>query len=401
MVAVGAARTPVGARNGGLAGWHAADLLAEVLDALVRRPGLDPATVDEVLVGCASPVGDQGANVARNAVLAAGWPESVPATTLDAQGASSLRALALAAGAIGSGAAEVVVAAGVEVSSTTPAGAWVPSARQPFGPRMVSRYAGVGGLVPPGVAAEALAERRGLDRDNLDAWVAESRRRARSAARVGPDPQMVAVRAKGWDRERRQVVVDDGCVQADELVGASRDGGSPPGADAVESRPMFVPGGRLTAAHCAPAADAAAAVVLMGEERAQGLGLDPLARVVATAAAAVDPVRMLGAVVPATTTALSRAGLAATGVDRFEVDECFAPVTLDWMAELGLGPQRVNVDGGALARGLAPGAEGVAMVARLVHRLAEGRGRYGVAALGGLGGTGAAVVVEGMGDGRA
>jgi acetyl-CoA acetyltransferase len=418
VVVVGASRTPFGARNGVLAGWHAADLVAEVLAALARRIGLDPTTVDEVLVGCASPVGDQGANVGRNAVLAAGWPESVPATTLDAQGVSSLRAIALAADSIGSGSAEVVVAAGVEVSSTTPAGAWVSAARQPFGPGVVGRYAGAGGLVPPGVAAEALAERRGLSRVELDAWATESRRRARATAaqvaragagRAGAGSarattEIAAVAARGWDRERRQARTGDHevvvMVEDDELVaggptGAQQAATEPAGEDPATRRPMFVPGGRITAYNSAPPADAAAAVVLMGEERSRRLGLHPLARIVATATGGVDPVTMLTGAVPASLTALHRAGLEVADVDRFEVDECFAAVTLDWMAEVGVGPERVNVDGGAIARGLAPGAAGAAVVTTLVHALSSRRGRYGLATLGGVGGIGAAVVVQG------
>lgn len=387
---VDAVRTPVGARNGQLAGWHAADLAAEVLDALVRRTGVAPAVIDEVVVGCASPVGDQGCNVARNAVLAAGWPESVPATTVDAQGASSLRAVAVAADAIRAGSAEVVVAAGVEVSSTTPAGAWVTPTCRPFGPAVTARYAGAGGLVPPGVAAETLVERRGLHRHELDAWTDESRCRARLAAgraHAGSDG-VVTIEGRAWDRERRQVLPGERAMSADELVVAADPG------DPSACRPMFVPGGRITAANSAAAADGAAAVLLVAEGRASSMGLDTLARVVASASGAVDPLTMLTGAVPASERALARAGLGVADVDRFEVDESFAAVTLDWMASLGVGAERVNVDGGALARGLAGGAAGAAMVVALVHGLAGTARRWGLAALGGVGGTGSAVVVE-------
>ncbi len=391
VVVVDAVRTPVGARNGRLAGWHAADLAAEVLDALVRRSGLDPVTVDDVVLGCASPVGDQGCNVARNAVLAAGWPESVPAVTVDAQGASSLRAVGLGAGAIGAGSAEVVVAGGVEVSSTTPAGAWVTPTCRPFGPRVVARYAELGGLVPPGVAAEALAGRRGLGREELDAWAGESRHRAAVAAGRSPATSgIVAVEARGWDRERRQVVPGEGVL----VSGEAPEEGPSERTGASVRKPLYVPGGRITAANSAAAADGAAGLLLMTPARASASGLDPLARFVAGASAAVDPLTMLTGAVPATVAALGRAGLALADIDRFEVDESFAAVTLDWMAALEVGPERVNVDGGALARGLAGGAAGAAMVVALVHGLGGRGGGLGLATLGGVGGTGTAVIVE-------
>lgn len=390
VVVVDAVRTPVGARNGLLAGWHAADLAAEVLHALVRRTGLDPATVDDVVFGCASPVGDQGCNVARNAVLAAGWPESVPATTMDAQGAGSLRALAAATDAIRAGSAEVVVAGGVEVSSTTPPGAWVSPATRPFGPGVVARYADLGGLIPPGMAAEALAERRGLEREALDAWARQSRRRARAAtARTDLDRGLLAVAGRGWDRERRQVLPGGGAVAHDELVTAVVAEDDPSG-----HKSMFVPGGRITAANSASVGDGAAALLVMALERASVLGLDSLVQVVASAPGGVDPLTMLTGAVPATERALARAGLGVADIDRFEVDESFAAVTLDWMASLGVDPVRVNVEGGALARGLVPGAAGVAMVSALVHGLAAAGRRYGLAALGGVGGSGAAVIIE-------
>ncbi len=396
VVVVDAVRTPVGVRNGGLAGWHAADLVAELLQALVRRHSFDPAVVDEVILGCASPVGDQGCNVARNAVLAAGWPESVPATTVDVQGASSLRALSLAADSIQAGSTQVMVAGGVEVSTTTPAGSWVTPVTRPFGPEVVARYAALGGLVPPGVAAEALAERRGLSRKELDAWAGESRRRAgERLSELGRDSSIVAVEARGWDRERRQVVAGGGAVVSDdELVTTG-----PGRAASPAGRPLFVPGGRITAANSAGAGDGAAAVLLMAAGRATELALDPVARVVAGAVAGVDPITMLTGAVPATVTVLARAGLGVVDVDRFEVDETFAAVTLDWMAALDADPARVNVDGGALARGQAGGAAGAAMFVALVDGLRRSGGGLGLAALGGVGGTGAAVLIEVVGDG--
>lgn len=389
-VIVDAVRTPLGARNGGLSGWHPADLAAEVLAALARRNDLDPGMVDDVILGCATPVGEQGANLGRNAVLAAGWPEAVPGTTVDRQGASSLQAVLFAASGVVAGALDVVVAAGVEVSTTTPAGAWLTPTSRPFGPRVVERYAAAGGLVPPGLAAERVAERYGFDRHHLDGYSAESQRRAGEAIDGGRfDAETIPVAARCWDRERRQVLEGGTTVDVDEAVRRGLDM-----AELARSKPMFEPGGRVTAGNSAPVADGAAALLVMSEERAAGLHLDPLARFVGGASAAVDPLTMLTGVVPATTAALARAGLAVEEVGRFEVDECFAPVALAWMAEHRVDPARVNVSGGAIALGQAPGCAGARMLATLVHELDRSGARYGLATLGGVGGVATAVVTE-------
>jgi acetyl-CoA acetyltransferase family protein len=346
-----------------------------VLVALARRHDLDPGIVDDVVLGCATPVGEQGANLGRNAVLAAGWPEAVPGTTVDRQGASSLQAALFAAQGVVAGALDVVVAAGVEVSTTTPAGSWVTPASRPFGPRIVERYVAAGGLVPPGVAAERVAERYRLDRHDLDGWAAESQRRAGEAVERGRfDAEIVPVAARCWDRERRQVLEPRATVRLDEVVraGATVE-------DLARSKPMFEPGGRVTAGNSAPVADGAAALLVMSEERAAALG---------------DPLTMLTGVIPATTAALARAGLAAEEVGRFEVDECFAPVTLAWMAEHHADPTRVNVSGGAIALGQAPGCAGARMLATLVHELDRSGDRYGLATLAGVGGVATAVVIE-------
>lgn len=390
-VIVDAVRTPLGARHGGLSGWHPADLAAEVLTALARRSDFDPGAVDDVVLGCATPVGEQGGNLGRNAVLAAGWPEAVPGTTVDRQGASSLQAAVFAASGVVAGFHDVVVAAGVEVSTTTPAGAWLTPASRPFGPLMVERYATAGGLVPPGVAAERVAEHYGFDRHHLDAHAVESQRRAGEAVERGRfDAETVPVAARCWDRQRRQVLEPAATVRLDEVVR--------PGVaieDLARSKPMFEPDGRVTAGNSAPVADGAAALLIMSEERAAGLGLAPLARFVAGASAGVDPVTMLTGIIPATTAALAQAGLVAEEIDRFEIDESFAPVTLAWMAEHLADPTRVNVSGGAIALGQAPGCAGARMLATLVHELHRCGARYGLATLGGVGGVATAVVIEG------
>lgn len=389
-VVVDAVRTPLGARNGGLAGWHASDLAAEVLVALARRSHLDPAEVDEVIVGCSAPVGDQGLNLARHAVLGAGWPDSVPATTLDRQGASSLQAVAYATQGVAAGAYQVVVAAGVDVPSTTPAGAWFTPGSRPFGPRVIERYAGAGGMVPPGMAAERIAERWSLSRHDLDRYAVESQERAWRASERGCFiDEMVPVAAKGWDRERRQVVDLGTTVALDEAMrgGVSID-------DLARSKPTFLAGGRVTAGNSAPMADGAAGLLVMSEIRAAHLGLEPRARALGSAGAGVDPRAMLTGVIPVTTIALARTGLALDEIGRFEVDEAFASIPLAWLAELGVDYSRVNVNGGSIALGHPPGCSGARMLVTLVHELARSESRYGIAIAAGVGGVATAVAVE-------
>lgn len=387
VVIVDACRTAIGLRHGGLSGWHPVDLAGTVLAALAGRSGLDPGTVDDVVIGCATPVGDQGCNVARSAVLAAGWPSAVPASTIDSQGASSLGAVAVAGAAIAAGSCEVVVAGGIELSSTTPAGAWAEPGSRPFGPAVVARYAGEGGLVPPGVAAEAMATRYSLGREDLDRWANRSRSRAVRAALDGfSGAEIVAVPARRWDRERRLVVDLDVDVVADEGVEEAV-------GDASSWPAMFVPGGVVTAFNSSPVGDGAAALLLMSEERAATLGLRTLARFVGAGAAGVDPRDMLGAVVPATSALLRRSGLRVADVTRFEVDETYATVPLAWLAELGVEPERVNPEGGSIALGHPPGAGGARMVTSLVHGLVRAGGGLGLATLGGVGGVAAAVLV--------
>lgn len=389
-VIVDAVRSPLGARNGSLSGWHPGDLGAAVLAALLRRCDLDPNVVEEVLVGCATPMGDQGLNLARHAVLAAGWPESVPATTIDRQAAGSLQAVALAAALVMAGSAEVVVAAGVEVPTTTSPGAWVTPGSRPFGPGLVRRYADDGGLVPPGVAAERVAERCRLGRDDLDRYAAESHRRAASARAGGHfAAEIVVLAARSWDRERRVVVELGTASSVDECIDGNLSVSS-----LARCKPSFEAGGRVTAGNSAPLADGAAAVLVMSERRAGALGLAPLARVVATAGAAVDPRTMLTGAIPATGAVLARAGLALGDVARCEVDESFAVVPLAWRGEHDADPAVINPDGGAIALGQPAGAAGARALTSLVHGLHRDGGGYGLAALGGIGGVATAVVIE-------
>ncbi len=389
-VIVDAVRTAIGARNGRLAGWHPTDLAAEVLAALALRNDLDPAVVDDVVLGCVTQYGEQAMNLARNAVLAAGWPDSVPGVTVDRQCASSEQAVHFAAQAVIAGASEVVVAGGVESTSATPLGTSVTLGTRPFGPRIIERYADRGGLVPQGVAAERVAERWSLSRDDLDAYAATSIERAGRAAREGRfRPEIVPVQVRTRDRETGQLaVLENHLLVADE-------GGPVASPDELaELRPAFVPDGRVTAGNSAPVGDGAAAVLIMSEERAARLGLRPLARFHAFATAATDPVAMFTGAISATAKVLERAKLGLRDFDVVEVNEAFASVVLAWAADLDADLARVNPNGGAIALGHPLGAAGARLLTTLVHELDRAGGRYALQAMSAAGGVATALVIE-------
>ena len=386
-VIVDAVRTPIGKHDGRLRHWHPVDLVSELLVALADRNDLDPAVVDDVVLGCVMQVGEQAVNVARNAVLAAGWPEHVPGATIDRQCGSAQQAVHFAAQGIAAGAYDVVVAGGVEVMTRVPMGASMIDGRYgyPFGPRVGARYSDLGGLVPQGVAAELIADRWDLTRDELDEYAAMSQARAQRAVLEGRfDRELVPV--SGVDGT--PVIRDEG-IRPTTLEGLAR------------LEPVFRPaadGGRVTAGNACQISDGAAAVLLMSAARAAQLGLRPLARCVAFAVAGSDPRLMLTGCAPATSKALARAGVALADVDLFEVNEAFAPVVLAWERELGpdadLG--RVNVNGGAIALGHPLGASGARIVATLVHELDRRGARYGLATIGEGGGMANAMLVEGL-----
>ena len=385
-VVLEAVRTPIGARGGRLSGWHPVDLAAEVLRAVVERAGVDPADVDDVLLGCAMPVGNQGFNLARSAVLSAGWPVSVPAGTIDRQGASGLAAVIAAVHAVASGASELVVAGGVEVMSTTPQGATLVPGSVPFGPGMAERYRDEGGLVPAATAAERLAEALGADRAALDAVALRSHAAALAA---GTPPELVAVSSRVLDRDKGEVVRPGTTVSVDELPAVSLDT-----AALAAFQPAFSPGGSVTAANSAGIGDGAAVVLVASEAAAARLGRVPLAVVRSSTVTGVDPLAMLGGAIAATERVLRAVGLGVADVDRFEVGEAFAAVRLAWERALAADPARVNVGGGGIALGEPTGALGARLVVTLVHELARAGGRVGIAATGATGGLGAAVLLE-------
>ncbi|MHB1969819.1 MAG: thiolase family protein [Acidimicrobiales bacterium] len=385
-VIVDAVRTPGGKRHGSLRGWHAADLASEALRALVARNDLDPALVEDVIMGCVSQVGEQAFNVGRNAVLAAGWPESVPATTVDRQCGSSQQALHFAAQGVIAGAYDVVVAAGVEVMSRVAMGASVgQGAGVPFGPRVQARYEPVGGLRNQGLGAEMIAERWGLTREDLDAFSLESHRRAAVATTEGRfEREIVPIVVRddeGHDTET--TLTRDESVRADTSLAAL-----------AALKPAFSEGGVITAGNSSQITDGAAAVLVMSEERCEQLGLIARARFHAFALAGVDPVTMLTGPIPATATVLERAKLTLDEVDLVEINEAFAPVVLAWQREHHADLERVNVNGGAIALGHPLGASGAKLTATLLNELERTQGRWGLLTMCEGGGLANATVIE-------
>ena len=383
---VDALRTPYGRRGGALSGWHPVDLAAELLSQLVGRNGLDGALVDDVVLGCTSQVGAQACNLARRAVLAAGWPESVPGATVDRQAASSAQAVHWAAQAIMSGAQDLVVAGGVEVMTAVPLGASlaVPAVGKPYGRRLQERYQTGRGLLPPGLAAEEVVRRWSLRRDELDAWALASQDRARRAQLHQPG-HLIGV-APG--------PVPPGPAAANLLV---RDEAlSPPSslAGLAALAPMYVDSGAITAANMAAEGDGAAALLIASPQRARDLGLVAKARVVSLAVTGGAPDLWPAATIAATAEALRRAGLAPAEVDRFEVHESSAAAVLAWLAETGVRPERVNPEGGALATTAPLGAVGAGLFVAAVAGLASGGARYAIVCTAGEGGVATACVLE-------
>lgn len=386
-VIVDAVRTPFGRRDGSLSHWHPVDLAAETLTALVDRTGVDPGVVDDVIMGCVMQVGEQGTNIARNAVLAAEWPEHIPGTTVDRQCGSSQQAVHFAAQGVMAGAYDVVVASGVEVMTRIPMGASTADGRYgfPFGPSVSARYADRGGLVQQGESAEMIADRWGITREEMDVYGLRSQERAALATAEGR-----------FEREIIAVSGDDG----DAVV---RDGGLRETSAGELSRlaPSFrseAQGGRVTAGNASQITDGAASVLIMSAQRAAELDVAPRARFVDFAVVGDDPQLMLTANIPATRRVLERAGLTLDDIDRFEVNEAFASTVIAWLREVGSADpdliDRVNVNGGAIALGHPLGASGTRLVATLVNELERIDGRYGLQVMCEGGGMANAMILE-------
>ncbi len=383
-VIIDAVRTPGGKRNGKLSSWHPASLAAHVLKAIAERNRLDPALVDDVVMGCVMQVGPQALNVGRNAVLAADWPESVPATTVDRQCGSSQQAMHFAAQGVISGAYDVAVAAGVEVMSKVPMGASIVKGMDfPFPKEVLEERYKETGLPPQGIGAEMIADRWGFSREDLDAFGARS--------------QQLAEKANADGRFKNEIVPtpyvdDEGNAQVMAVDEGIRPGTTPEKLAGL--RPAFKEDGKITAGNSSQITDGASALLTMSAEEARELGLRPRARFHSFAVAGTDPVTMLTGPIPATEKILARSGLSIDDIDLFEVNEAFASVVLAWQKETGADMERVNVNGGAIALGHPLGCSGTKLMATLLNELERREGRYGLQVMCEGGGLANATLIE-------
>lgn len=379
-VIVDAVRTPAGRRKGALRDWHAVDLAAYVLEALVERTGVDSATVDDVIMGCVTQTGEQGFNVARNAVLAAGFPETVPGTSIDRQCGSSQQAAHFAAQGVMAGAYDIVIAAGVESMTRVPMG--VTASQGPgmvFGEKLLERYP----LVPQGLSAEMIAEEWDVSRERLDAISLESHRRAAQATDEGRFKAEI-VPIKGADGV--DLIADEGIRRDTSME------------KLASLKPAFKEDGKITAGNSSQISDGAAALLIMGEDTAEELGFQPLARFVAFDVIGVDPVTMLKGPMVATRRILERTGLSLGDIERFEINEAFSSVLAAWLIEMDEDPDtlwaRTNVNGGAIALGHPLGCSGAKLMTTLVHEMQRSGARYGLQSMCEGGGMANATILE-------
>ena len=381
-VIVEAVRTAVGRRNGRLKDWHPVDLMAQVLSALVQRTGVDTNLVEDVIIGCVSQVGEQSLNVGRNAALAAGFPETVPGTTVDRQCGSSQQAIHFAAQGVISGAYDVAIAGGVESMTRVPMGSsYAQGPGAPFGSQMLRRYDN--GLVHQGISADLVARKWELSREELDAFSLESHRRAARATAEGRfKSQIVPIEVKNEDGATSVFEQDEG-IRTDTSL-----------EKLASLKPAFKPDGLITAGNSSQISDGAAAVLIMERAVAERLGLKPRARFITFSLAGDNPIMMLTAPIPATFKVLERAGLALDQIDLVEINEAFASVVLAWQRSTGADMSRVNVNGGAAAIGHPLGASGARLTTVLLHELERTGGRYGLQTICEGGGMANAMIIE-------
>ena len=388
VVIVEAARTPVGRFRGALKQVRADHLGAAVLGELVARAGIPPTEVDDVVFGCVSQVGEQCGNIARTALLSAGWPESIPGMTVDRKCGSAEAAVHVAYAQIASGLSDCIVAGGAESMTRVPMGGNRDVHGVPFGWRLNERFA----LTSQGEAAERLCDLWNLTREQLDDFALTSQARAARAADAGYfDREIVPVDIGQWCERGDPPVAE--ALRADETIrrDTSRE-------RLASLKASFRPeGGRVTAGNASQISDGAAAVLLMAAERAQASGLHPRARIRAVATVGSDPVLMLTGPIAATRKVLARAGLTMNDIDLFEVNEAFAPVPLIWMQEFGIGHDRVNVNGGAIALGHPLGASGARIMTSMLHELERRKGRFALQTICCAGGLGTATIIERLG----
>jgi acetyl-CoA acyltransferase len=375
-VIVGAVRTPVGKRNGGLSEQHAADLSALVLNELVERTGVEPDIIDDVVWGCVSQVGDQSSNIGRYSVLAAGWPEHIPGTTVNRACGSSQQALDFAVQAVMSGQQDMVVAGGVEVMSRVPLGS-ARSTGQPYGPKALARYDGF--AFNQGISAELISQKWGLSRTRLDEYSAQSHERAAAAQDAGAFVDQIMPVFTG----DAGVVTDDEGIRrgttVEKLAGL---------------KPAFQDDGVIHAGNSSQISDGAAALLVTTAENAVNLGLTPLVRYRAGAVTGADPILMLTGPIPATEKVLHKAGIGIDEVGVFEVNEAFAPVPLAWLADTGADEAKLNPLGGAISLGHPLGASGAVLMTRMIHHMRDNGIRYGLQTMCEGGGTANATIVE-------
>ncbi|MGE2737144.1 thiolase family protein [Mycolicibacterium vaccae] len=379
-VIVEAVRSPVGKRNGALSGVHPAELSAQVLNGLVERAGVDPALVDDVIWGCVMQAGEQALDIARTAVLSAGWPETVPGVTVDRQCGSSQQSLHFAVAGVVAGHYDVVVAGGVESMSRTPMGSSLANGGNPYGESFKARY----DKTPnQGVGAEMIAEQWGFSRTELDEFSLRSHEKAAAAQDSGAfTDQIVGIKTKDADGNDT-VVLEDGGI---------RRGGS------VESmakiKPAFREDGVIHAGNSSQISDGSAALLIMSAEKAKALGLKPLAKVHTAVLAGADPVIMLTAPIPATQKALKKSGLSLDQIGAFEVNEAFAPVPMAWLKDIGADEKKLNPNGGAIALGHPLGGSGARILTTLLYHMRDNNIQYGLQTMCEGGGQANATILE-------
>ena len=379
-VIVEAVRSAVGKRNGGLSGTHPGELSAQVLNALVERAGVDPAIVDDVIWGCVMQAGEQALDIARTAVLAAGWPESVPGVTIDRQCGSSQQSIHFAAAGVAAGHYDVVVAGGVESMSRTPMGASLVNGGNPYPEAFHARYQQTPNQ---GTGAEMIAERWGLDRTTLDRFSLDSHEKAAAAQDSGAfDDQIVAIRTEDADGNDAVILKDEGIRRGTPME------------KMAQLKPAFKEDGVIHAGNSSQISDGSAALLFMSAEKASSLGLKPMARVHTAVLAGADPVIMLTAPIPATRKALQRSGLKTEDIGAFEVNEAFAPVPLAWLNDIGADEKRLNPNGGAIALGHPLGGSGARIATTLLYHMRDNGIRYGLQTMCEGGGQANATIFE-------
>ncbi|MBL4894168.1 MAG: acetyl-CoA C-acetyltransferase [Emcibacter sp.] len=381
---VAANRTAGGRRKGRLAGWHPNDLAGAVLKDLVKRTDIDPALIEDVIMGCACPGGEQGANIGRLSVLSAGLPESIPGTTVDRQCGSSQQALHFAAATVMSGTMDIVIAAGVESMTRVPMGLpWTLAQKHGFGtyrsPALETRYpepfSQFGG-------AEKLADMFGLDREALDRFAVESHRKAVAATEAGKfKNEIVPLEITLEDGTTEMHIADEGIRYNASL-------------ESIGKVKLLQEGGRTTAANASQICDGAAALMIVNEAGLKTLNVAPLARIHQMTVLGHDPVVMLNAPIPATVKALKKAGMSISDIDLYEINEAFAPVPLAWLQAMGGDPERLNVHGGAISLGHPLGASGAKLMTTLVHALKDQNKRYGLQTMCEAGGMANVTIIE-------